>query len=167
MFWAAISSHGKSPLIQLHWEDVVYDKNGKAKKAGFRGHHYAEQVIKGPLRKFYEEQKKLLGGEIEVVEDGAGPHKGAEVNAARAAIGYPRLTHPASSPDLNPIEPLWRVLKDRIWDVPGAHNSLPRLIQAAHQVWDAITLEDIRKHTGAMHDRVLAVIEAKGMPTKY
>ena len=79
MFWGAITSHGKSPLVELHWEDVEVLKNGKSWKAGFKGRHYAEQVIEGPLKEFYEQQKALVGEEIEVVEDNAPAHKGPAV----------------------------------------------------------------------------------------
>ena len=79
MFWAAISWHNKSPLLQLHWEEVRLDKNGRARKAGFAGRHYAEQVVLGGLREFWEAEWDATGVEMLVVEDGAPAHKGPEV----------------------------------------------------------------------------------------
>ena len=71
------------------------------------------------------------------------------------------------SADLNPIEPLWNVLKKCVADIPGSHNSLNKLWAACQRVWDGITVDEINAHTGKMDDRVAAVEAAKGLHTRF
>ncbi|KAI0085010.1 hypothetical protein BDY19DRAFT_857841, partial [Irpex rosettiformis] len=74
---------------------------------------------------------------------------------------------PPNSPDLNTIEPLWLVVKDRVADMPGSANSLDHLWAAIKEVWENLSEEDIRKHTSQMHARVVAVRAAKGYYTRF
>jgi transposase len=107
------------------------------------------------------------GCEMLVVEDGAGPHKGKVVQAVRDQLGMHRLPHPPNSPNLNPIEPLWFLLKKRVARIPGHRRSLDDLWEAVKQAWESITVEEINKHTGRMDDRVEAVKKAKGLYTRF
>ena len=77
------------------------------------------------------------------------------------------LEHPPSLLDLNPIEPLWLILKTRVADIPGSRNSLDGLWAAVQQVWEELSIEDVRKHTSRMQDRVDEVMKAKGWHTSF
>lgn len=80
---------------------------------------------------------------------------------------YSLLDWPAQSPDLNPIEHLWSVLKRRLaaYDVmPKGVNELWERVEAE---WDKITKEDCMALIESMPRRVAAVIKAKGRYTKY
>jgi len=167
MFWGAISWYGKSKLIQLHWEGAVLDKNGKPKKAGFKNHHYADQILRKALPEFLEEQKKISGHDFCVLEDGAPPHHGPSVRKAQQEVPYNTLPHPAKSPDLNPIENLWNLVKHRTWDIPGSHNSMNNLISATIQAWESISLDEIRKVIESMPRRFEALLDNDGYATKY
>ena len=74
---------------------------------------------------------------------------------------------PAQSPDLNPIEHAWRILKDKI----QARSTLPKngaeLIAAIQESWETISLEQLNQIIASMPRRIQAVIKAKGGPTKY
>ena len=167
MLWAAISYHGKSPLLELSWPDVVVGKDGKPKRGGFTNKQYAEQVLSVGLQDFYTEQVIYAGWDFEVVEDGALVHKGPFVREARVSFPFENLAHPPSSPDLNPIENIWHMLKRRIWSIQGAHNSLKNLKSAAREAWDSISQEEIRNVIDSMDRRVEAVVKAKGQATDY
>ena len=77
------------------------------------------------------------------------------------------LTHPLNSPDLNPIKPVWALLKNKVADIPGSRNSVEKLWEAAQQVWDALTVEEIWAAAGSMPDRVAVVQAAKGFHTSF
>jgi hypothetical protein len=131
------------------------------------GEDYIEQVLKGPLLDFYRTLEAERGLEMLLVEDGSGPHRRKSTQAARDALGIRSLPHPPYSPDLNPIEPLWLLLKNRIADIPGSGSSLDKLWAAAQEAWGSITDEDVAKHTSKMNARVQAVKKAKGYQTKF
>ena len=82
-------------------------------------------------------------------------------------LGITNLKHPPSLPDLNPIEPLWLIMKTCVADIPGSWNSLDGLWAAVQQVWEELSIEDVRKHTSRMQDRVDEVIKAKGWHTSF
>ena len=107
------------------------------------------------------------GHDILVVEDGAPGHTSKVASKARSDLDLKKLTHPPKSPGLNPIEPLWYLVKTRVADIPGSNNTLDKLWEAVQEVWDNITPEEIEKHTGRMKDRVDAVKKARGWHTKF
>jgi transposase len=53
-----------------------------------------------------------------VVEDGAPCHSCKLAREARTKLGISSLIHPPSSPDLNPIENVWSLLKTKISLLP-------------------------------------------------
>ena len=102
-----------------------------------------------------------------VVEDGAPAHTSHLIKSAWLKLGIIPLTHPPSSPDLNPIKPLWLLLKNCVADTPGASNSLENLWLAAQHAWEEITEEEIQRHTRKMPERVAQVQAAKGWHTRF
>ncbi len=76
------------------------------------------------------------------------------------------LSWPGNSPDLNPIENLWMLVKKKI----SARNcsSLDDLRNAIRSVWcTEITTELCKKLVASMPKRIAAVLKNKGYPTKY
>ncbi|KAI4898645.1 hypothetical protein NFI96_026004, partial [Prochilodus magdalenae] len=75
------------------------------------------------------------------------------------------LKWPAMSPDLNPIEHLWRDLKMAVW---RRHPSnLRDLEQFAKEEWSKIPAEHCKKLIDGYRKRLFAVILSKGCATKY
>ena len=75
------------------------------------------------------------------------------------------LKWPAMSPDLNPIEHLWRDLKTA---VGRRHPSnLRHLEQLVKQEWSKIPLERCKKLIDGCRERLISVIFSKGCATKY
>lgn len=72
---------------------------------------------------------------------------------------------PSQSPDLNPIEHLWDNLERKVrkYHIKN-HDDLRKALQDA---WDSITTEETGKLVNSMPDRLAAVIQSKGGPTKY
>ena len=73
---------------------------------------------------------------------------------------------PAQSPDLNPIENLWHLIKYRIAQRPVA-RSVQQLEEQVQEEWAAILLETIQKVIDTMPQRIAEVIAAKGGHTHY
>ena len=168
MLWGCIAHGWKGPLIRLELGEKHGDKaQGGKGKGGLTGTQYVKQVMEGPLWASYNHLTAEQGPGIMVVEDGAPAHTSQVAKDARRHLGYRTLTHPPNSPNLNPIKPVWVLLKNKVADIPGSRNSVEKLWEAAQQVWDALTVEEIWAAAGSMPDRVAAVQAAKGFHTSF
>ncbi len=79
--------------------------------------------------------------------------------------GVTVLDWPANSPDLNPIENIWCIVKRKMRDTrPNKANDLKATIKAT---WASITPEQCHRLIASMPRLIDAVIHAKGGPTKY
>jgi len=72
---------------------------------------------------------------------------------------------PANSPDLNPIENIWRLLKYRVgrW-FPKTDTEVRQYIE---EEWANLAITDFEKYIKEMPKRVQAVIDAHGGHTKW
>jgi transposase len=100
-------------------------------------------------------------------EDNASPHRSKVATAFRTKSGLRTLTWPAQSPDLNPIENLWAIIKNRIRNRRNKPSSLPELERLVQREWKAIPRHVIENLVDSMPRRIQAVIAAQGGPTKY
>ncbi len=75
------------------------------------------------------------------------------------------LDWPANSPDLNPIENLWSIVKRKMRDTRP--NNADDLKAAMKATWAYITPEQRHRLIASIPRRIDAVIHAKGGPTKY
>jgi hypothetical protein len=100
-----------------------------------------------------------------LMEDGASPHTAKLTKQLHDKHGIDKMCWPASSPDLNPIENVWRMLKQRVAKI--SPRSLAELRECVKKEWAALKLSDFARYTGNMSGRCQAVIDAKGGHTKW
>ena len=79
--------------------------------------------------------------------------------------GIDYLDWPACSPDLNPIENLWAILKRRMSHRKCRNED--ELWECVQEAWYDIPVEEVRSLIDSMQRRCRAVIEKKGYPSKY
>lgn len=79
--------------------------------------------------------------------------------------GVALLEWPAQSPDLNPIENLWKQVKD----VVGTTNpkNKKELWQSVRMAWESISLEACQRLVDSMPKRMSGIIKNKGHAIKY
>ena len=77
------------------------------------------------------------------------------------------MVWPSQSPDLNPIEHLWGILKRKLAAYPEAPQGMEELWQRVQVEWEKIGVEECRKLIESMPARVKEVLKAKGGYTKY
>jgi hypothetical protein len=74
------------------------------------------------------------------------------------------FVHPPQSPDLNPMEGIWNILKQRArrrrW------HSLDELKEILQDEWSKITMEEIRARIAEMPQRCQDLTKSGGGPTK-
>jgi transposase len=158
MVWACIMKDKKGPLVVLEYPG--------GRGGGMNSIRYQQQVLDGALLAFYR-QMKLERGLIKFQQDGAPSHRSKSTMKWFRDHDISLFPHPASSPDLNPIEPCWHELKSRLRALPHLPTTVDALCEAVHEVWESLSLEDINRHVRTMNERVQAVLKAKGGHTRF
>ena len=99
------------------------------------------------------------------MEDGAPSHTANATKALHECNDVWRMRWPANSPDLNPIENVWRLLKYRVGKrFPKTEVEVRQYIE---EEWEKLELKDFKKYIDQMRDRCEAVIAANGGHTKW
>lgn len=150
MVWGCFTKYGLGPLVRLEGrvkaKDYIVVLN--------------ENLI--PYIDTLEHKDSVI-----FQEDNAPIHKANVVKNWKEEINLISLPWPAQSPDMNPIEHLWDVLERKIW----AHIPLPKnkeeLWQIIQEEWYSIDIQTLQNLVDSMPNRIAAVIQSKGNPTKY
>ncbi|CAK5283014.1 unnamed protein product [Mycena citricolor] len=161
MVWGCITHDWKGPLIVLEYPG--------GRGGGMTADQYQKQVLKKVVEGALEEVKAQRGGrgKIEFQQDGASCHTAKSTKGWLESHKIPLFPHPACSPDVSPIEPVWHELKKRV----RAHRPPPSSFEALKAVileeWEKMPIDDINKYTRGMRSRVQAVLEANGGHTRF
>lgn len=127
------------------------------------GRYYLDNIINPVIvPRFRQHQPNFL-----FMDDNAPPHRARIVTDRLQAVGVPRMEWPALSPDLNPIEHMWDQLSRRIRDRPHPPHDLRTLRTALTEEWAAIPQNRVRRLINSMRRRCQAVIDARGLHTRY
>ncbi len=148
MIWAAMSSAGVGPLCFL--------------KSTVNTAIYQEI-----LEHFMLPSADKLYGDADFIfqQDLAPAHTAKGTKSWFNDHGVTVLDWPANSPDLNPIENLWGIVKRKMRNTrPNNADDLKAAIKAT---WASIPPQQCHKLITSMPRRIEAVIKAKGAPTKY
>ena len=127
--WEAIALRGKSPVHFLRKEGRI------------NSDVYINQVLKQLGLRFYN--KCVWAKDLMIwMDDGTGYHTSKATTVYRRGVGLIWTDWPAKSPDLNPIENLWRIIK--IW-VSGQRYRI-HLLESMKEViveeWKKLTEEE-------------------------
>ncbi|KAF4620782.1 hypothetical protein D9613_000081 [Agrocybe pediades] len=158
MVWGCIMEGEKGPLIVLNYPG--------GKGGGMNSKLYREQVLDGCLKSYYE-KKKAEKGKVYFQQDGAPSHRSKATQQWFQESGIKLLFHPASSPDLNPIEPVWHELKQVLRRLDPPPSNVESLSKAVLEAWEQLPVSDVNKHIKNMPKRISAVLASKGGHTRF
>jgi hypothetical protein len=88
------------------------------------------------------------------------------VNQTKQRLGITCESNPSVSPDLNPIEGIWRTIKQRLKN-RGIFYEKEDLRRAIEEEWDKISFTEINKLISTMPARVQALLAANGGSIPY
>ena len=151
MVWGCITYGKRGPLI--------CSPHGRRKAVD-----YVELVLAGPLWDFYVKTYDEMGV-AQVMEDGAPVHRAKVSQAFHTHNSMEVMAHPLQSPDLNPIEHVWKKLKVLVNQRQTRPQNVDQLWLALQEEWLNISVDFINS-LDSMPCRVLAVHNAKGQATK-
>ena len=82
--------------------------------------------------------------------------------ASKGLKGEKIMTWPPCSPDLNPIENLWSIIKREVYKEGKQYTSLNSVWEAVVAAAHNVGREQIKKLTESMDGRLLSVLMKKG-----
>ncbi len=148
MIWGAMASAGVGPLCFLKTNVTA-------------------PVYQEILKHFMLPSAEQLFKDADLIfqQDLAPAHTAKSTKSWLNDHGVGVLDWPANSPDLNPIDNLWGIVKRKI------RNKRPKnadeLKATVKETWASIPPQQCHKLITSMPRRIEAVIKAKGAPTKY
>ena len=136
-------------------------------------------IVEGTMRQ--DQYKKVLetrllpqirdwfadGEKFHFMQNGAPCHTAKSIKSFLEAKKIPLLDWPGNSPDMNPIENLWEIVKRKMKSENITTKT--QLIERLIWVWnhDEEILRNCRACVESMPRCISALIKAKGGPTKY
>ncbi len=157
MAWACMAASGTGSLVFI--DDVTADKSSRMNSEVFRailsahiqpnaseliGRRFTVQMDNDP-KSFWRERSGLLQWCCNTVDT--------------------LLQWPSQSPDLNPIEHAFHLLKTKLKAKCPKNNQ--ELKTVAVEAWQSITRDETQRLVMSMRSRLQTVIDCKGFATKY
>ena len=147
MVYGMISGNGVGPLVWLL---------GKV-NAGVYKQLVKDHVL--PVLRNSTKQPSIF------MQDNVLCHKAMVVMNFLTAENVTVMDWPPQSPDLNPIENVWKTQGER--SKARNHKTTEQLWNGLQEEWNKITQQDINKLISSCSWRCQSAIEAKGLHTKY
>nr|CCA23330.1 transposase putative [Albugo laibachii Nc14] len=148
MVWSSISANGVGKLY--FWTDSV------------TGEYYCNMLHEEiPITR----ELLLLPEKVWFVQDVAPAHRAKATKAVVKELGLDDLGHPPQSPDLNPIENLWAVMKRELHK--NRASSIDDLEQKLGQIWYSIDKALVHNIVMSIPGRLESVVKQNGGQIKY
>jgi transposase len=151
MVWGSFFSNTKGPL-------KIFPP-GQRKAADFIENIYKPSLI--PFLNQVNPNQHLI-----LMEDNAPVHTARISRKFLKSKGIKKISWPAQSPDLNPIENVWLILKRNIQDFYQPKN-VPEMPQAIQQAWEDLPTSILDHLIESMPRRMQEVIKESGGSTHW
>ena len=115
---------------------------------------------------YYDKLSAKQKAEFGFMEDGAKVHAG-KARLPRLNRGMRGFDWPPSSPDLNPIEKIWRWMKNKITKLETVPTSIEDMKEVLQKLWSEVNPKQWRYLTERLTCKLEDVIDCKGMATVH
>lgn len=152
--WGGITLKKKGPMLIL--------TKGRRMNSEIYINEVLEPIGLPFFKKCYAEDSGMIW-----MDDGAAYHTSKKVLGWGESNGLNRMDWPAQSPDLNPIENLWRIIKIRVSARRHQIHTIEAMEQAIREEWGLLKAKDYKRCIESMPKRIRLIIQAKGGAIKY
>ncbi len=154
MFWGCF--HGNTQGPGIFWEKDWGSINQES---------YCAHTV--PVIHGYIELQRRQGVHLVLMQDGAPGHAAGETKEELRARGICVIFWPPYSPDLNPIERVWHIMKNYLQDNYPEDMGYDQLRAAVNDAWNKVGQFEFETLINEMKERCQAVIDAEGRFTKW
>lgn len=152
MVWGCITTRGVGPLVKIE---------GKLTQTSYK--KLLQQHLLSAVANHH-----LEGHRVIFQQDNDPKHTAKSVMQWFTRQEFELLPWPAQSPDLNPIEHIWALLKLRLYrNYPNPPSGMIELWERIQEIWGQITPDECRRYIQTMQSRCQAVIASRGYWTRY
>ena len=148
MFWGCFSKLGLGPLVAL--------------QGTMNAQNYVEL-----LRDTVLPELSAAGRPMTFMQDNAPCHKARVVMNFLAENTIETLDWPPQSPDMNPIQNLWAIIKQKRQKKYGVPASKDAIIEQIFDIWNNIDPEIVSNLADSANKRINEVLKSKGKVIKY
>jgi DDE superfamily endonuclease len=152
----------------LEWQASLPPKKGERNNA-MTQKYYVQRLLPIYVQEIQQHIERGLG-HCQLQQDNDNSHgTRSEDNLVKQYLRDHRIEifeHPPQSPDLNPIEACWNILKQRVRRRYFDWHTLEQFKQVILEEWDKITMDEIRARIAELPLRYNKVIERDGFPFK-
>ena len=159
MLWGGIWKEGKTPI-------VVMERDLSARRHGYTSWSYIQALEEGLI--------PVYNGSRQFMQDNAAIHTSQASKRWLLEHTIQWIGWPPYSPDLNPIEHVWKLLKDKIRalfphvrDLKDNEADKAEFKRCVKLAWEAIETPVIQRLVSSLPRRLAAVIRARGWYTRY
>lgn len=150
MVWAGICLGARTDLVVIDRGSLTADR-------------YIREVLEENVVPF----APYIGDDFVFMQDNARPHTARVTQAYLNDMNITVMEWPARSPDMNPIEHVWDLLKRKVKSRIPAPANVGELRIAVVEEWRRLSQETIDNIILSMPRRVETLIRARGGNTRY
>ncbi len=154
MAWACMAASGTGSLVFI--DDVTADKSSRMNSEVFRA------ILSAHIQ---PNASELIGRRFTVQMDNDPKHTAKATKEFLKGKKCTVMQWPSQSPDLNPIEHAFHLLKTKLKG--KCPKNKQELKTVAVEAWQSITRDETQRLVMSMRSRLQAVIDCKGFATKY
>ncbi len=153
--WACMAASGTGSLC-IYWWCELLTKAGRMNSEVFRA------ILSARIQ---PNASELIGQRFTVQMDNDPKHTAKATKEFLKGKKWTVMQWPSQSPDLNPIEHAFHLLKTKLKG--KCPKNKQELKTVAVEAWQSITRDETQRLVMSMRSRLQAVIDCKGFATKY